>query len=179
MSRNSVRKAVAAFIAPPHVTGIQTVARSAPRLISGGDFKLTGGRRSGTVAVVHINNEHEYPIDFNGGGGYRMVEYQIGILLRFKSMKLDPDTDLGVYIDDYDATVEALKARIRSDPRLGTSVDTPPYIFTAGMGGTSGPIGSPDLEMTSDLPRINKGTSTLWIWGRLDMRASETNVPIA
>ncbi|MHB8490612.1 MAG: hypothetical protein ACYDA6_00135 [Solirubrobacteraceae bacterium] len=166
MSRTSVRAAVAAYLAPPNVTGLNTMYASARR-IPATAYGLASAGGSGTAGFVHLEDEDDRVISINGAGGKRIVHYRIGIVLRFKSVKVSPVTAMA----DYDAMIDALKTRLRADPTLGTTGGANP-ILTAGMGFATGGGGQPDLRLASDLPRQDKGGAT-YIWSVMRLSVSE------
>lgn len=126
MSRATVRAGLAAWLSG-QVTGINTVYRSFPRLIPAGAF-VAGqvGATCGCVAVVHIVSDAELRIALGGEhAGWKRVDYQIELQLFFRhtSPASFAENDAGlIAVDEFDAIVERLKARIRADRTAGGTV---------------------------------------------------------
>lgn len=125
MSRATIRAAVTAWLAPPNVTGINTVYRGFPAEIPGtAYFSATPGAMAGCVAIVFIAGEAEVRKAFGGPtSGKKRVDYTVEIHLRYRSVKppgLGSDVGLEA-TDDFDTIVENLKARIRADRTAGSS----------------------------------------------------------
>jgi len=140
VTRATARDAVATWIAPPNVAGLNTVFTSWPKLIEGADFTADQppGTASGTVAVVHIVHEDEQRIAFGGEhGGWKRVTYTITVQLFHRS--LEPDAADAQ--DHLDAVVDALKERIRADRTLGS-----PDVWQAAEESFTGDYGVPDLS---------------------------------
>lgn len=164
MSRATVRAALETWLAPPNVAWVGSIFGSMPKIIPGPAFTagLGSGSRSGSVMVIFIEDEHETRTALGGPhGGRKMVTYEVGIVIRFRSSQADSQ----VAVDDYDALIESLKERIRADRTLGTSGTANP-LFQAGEGPGA------DLSITSDMPRIDKGGST-YVWGALKLTVAE------
>lgn len=125
MSRATIRAAISAWLAPPNVTGINTVYRGFPTVVPGPAFfnAATPGAMSGCVAMVFIAGETETRKAFGGPtSGQKRVDYDVEIHLRYRSVKppaLGSDAGLEA-TDDFDSIVDALKTRIRSDRTAGS-----------------------------------------------------------
>lgn len=116
MSRATARTAIKERFSG-QVDGIKTVHKSFRRILKANEF-IDTGRQSGAVLVPFIVRERETRIAVGGEhDGMKRVDYTVQLQLFFKSVKQDWEEAM----DDLDAIVEALKARIRSDRTLASS----------------------------------------------------------
>lgn len=149
MGRKSVRAAVLSFIAPPNVAGLRAVHRSMPKLTVPQEINLAAGGGSGAVGIIHVRRDvdrpESLPLGIGAPAGFKGIDYTVGIVLRFWSVK----TDAEVAMDDFDDMVDALKARLRSDTQFGTGGSP---IFSGGL----------DMRMESNLPRQDGGSTFIW-----------------
>lgn len=126
MSRATIRAALAAWLAPPNVAGINTVYRAMPRIIPGQAFfpAIAAGTGMGCVAMINIVAEAEARKAIGGANsGWKRVDYVVEIQLFFRSNKpaaLNSDGALEA-MDAFDAIVNALKVRIRADRTANSS----------------------------------------------------------
>jgi hypothetical protein len=153
VGRKSIRTAVAAYFAPPAVTGLNQVTRAKVRNVKPAAYFANAGDRTGAVAFVYIEGEHEHRMSSPSGSGEKMITYTVGLRVDYRSL-LD-DTEAGV--DAYDDLIEAIKAHLRADPTLGTGPGG--VVFQAGEGDTAG---AADIEVISDLPQETGTTTTIW-----------------
>lgn len=124
MSRQTIRGAIADWLAPPNVAGINTVYRGFPSEIPGRAFFGGPGQLSGCVAIVYIAGEIETRKAMGGPtSGKKRVDYLIEIHLRYRTIRPPANgSDVGLdATDEFDNIVEALKARIRSDRTAGST----------------------------------------------------------
>lgn len=146
MSRATIRQAVVDWFGNGHVAGLGTLYTAQPRTIPGGDFAITNGAMSGAVATVHIEHELEHRAALGGPySGEKKIDYTVGLVVMFRSRQASQDDAMG----DYDALIEAIKERLRSDRSFGGTV----WIAGEEQGG---------IEINSDLPRLDKQTFTIW-----------------
>ena len=158
MSRATVRAAVAEFFAPPAVPGLNKVFTAMPKRVEGTWFRYgqPAGTLSGMVAVVHIESEDEERIAIGGEhGGKKWVHYTVALDLYSHSVHRHAEDAM----NDFDAVVDGVKDRLRSDRRLNDW----PVIFEAGERQLSGEYGE---------PVVNADGSTE-IWGRVRFEVSE------
>lgn len=154
MSRAVIRAALAAYIAPPNIAGLNKVYTSQPKIIQGPEFFQPGltGFASGAVASVFIEREVELRKALGGAtSGKKRINYDIAILIQFRSTKPRSEDAM----DDYDALIERLKVRIRTDRTLGS-----PSIFQAGEA---------ELEVISDLPKLSNDETMIFSALRMDI----------
>lgn len=122
MSRATIRAAVTDWLSS-NSPGINTVYRGFPKVIPGQAFFSGPGSMSGCVAIIHIAGETETRIAVGGPtSGQKRVDYTLEIQLRYRSVKsasLNSDAGLEA-TDEFDATVDALKDRIRADRTAGS-----------------------------------------------------------
>ena len=125
MSRATVRAAIAAWLAPPAVAGINTVYSDLPALIPGEAFFAGSvGATSGCVAALHIAGENESRKALGGAtSGKKRVDYRLEVRLFYRSIVVPAaGGDAGLIAGaEFDAIVEALKARIRADRTAGSA----------------------------------------------------------
>lgn len=158
MSRATVRAAILSFFAPPAVPGLNTLYSAHPKRISGPDFRAgqPAGTQSGAVGVVFLSGENEKRIAIGGEhSGKKRVFYQAEIQVFMHSIHSKSEDAMA----DFDAVIDGVKARLRSDRRL----DDWPVIFEAGEGSLSGAYGE---------PRVLQDGSTE-IWGSVQFEVSE------
>jgi len=121
MSRQTVRTAVAAWFAPPNVAGLNTLYTAKPKLIPSTDFRRgqPAGTRTGSVGVVSIIGQAEQRVALGGAfSGWKTVQYVVEIELYCHSNAQRAEDAQ----DDFDATFDAMIARLRADRTLGSSV---------------------------------------------------------
>lgn len=153
MSRTSVRQAVTDFLSG-QVPGLGTVFPHPPKTTTQDALFLDGPATSGAVAYVVLERQHEQRVAIPAGKGRKWRQYQVCLLIFLRGttgQAEDADADL-------DTLLDALAARLQSDPALGTAgnviPDTPSaasgtVIFQAGEGGDHG---GPDIEIATGIP---------------------------
>lgn len=138
MSRATARAAVAAWIAPPNVAGLNKVYASPPKVISSTDYAGAAGVTAGCVAVIYILSRTDERIAIGGAtSGWKRVRYVVDLDLWFR----DTQPDAVVAQAAFDATVDALLARLRTDRTLGS-----PDVWQALEGGLTDRSSEPQLE---------------------------------
>ena len=149
VSRATVRSAVASFLTPPAVTGLNHVYTAPPKVAPGQDWSLALGKGSGAVAVIHIEHEHEERIAMGGATqGWKRVHYNVALLVRFRSVKPNPVDAM----TDYDTLIDNIKAKLRSDHTLGQQSGV---VFSAGEEDLG-------ITITSDMPVVTNGETHIW-----------------
>lgn len=129
MGRATVRATIAAYFAPVNVAGLTTTYRSRPKLITAQAYGLAAGGGSGAVLVIHLPNADEKRMAMGGAvSGGKFDIHEVSMELMFQSMKVDSMAAM----DDYDALIDAFKARFRADRTLGSADGVP--IWQAGEG---------------------------------------------
>lgn len=169
MSRATVRSAIVNYLTTASIPGLAKVFTAAPKMAQGQDYYgVTTQGGSGAFAFVHINHETEPQIAVGGlGGGAKMLIYDVGLVVRFKSY----NTDQTSYMDAYDTIIENIKKRIRSDPRLGTALlPANQQVFISGKEGHG-------IEVISDLPALDAESQAIHQWSVVTWEITEYLVP--
>ena len=120
VGRKEARSTIATFIAPPNVDGINQVFTSFPKRIN---FEVNAlpSQRSRCAAVVFIESERETRLAVGGAhSGIKRVDYSIAIQLFHHSTENNGEDAM----DDFDNTIDSLKARLRSDHQFGDTSGT-------------------------------------------------------
>ena len=120
VGRKEARSTIASFISPPNVDGINQVFTSFPKRIN---FEVNSlpSQRSRCAAVVFIESERETRLALGGAhSGIKRVDYSIAIQLFHHSMENAGEDAM----DDFDNTIDNLKARLRSDHQFGDTSGT-------------------------------------------------------
>lgn len=164
MSAKTVRQAIADFIAPPNVVGVNTVHRSQPKIIPATDFAGADGSGRGGVVVIHIGHQEDQILGHGSGKFERALTYHVDLILRYR----DASGDAEACQDGFDDMAEALKARLRSDVALGTSGGDNP-ITLSGVGSGVPGRGATDFTLDQDLPRQETAGGGILIWAVLRM----------
>ena len=146
VGRAQVRSALATFIAPPAISGINQVFTSFPKRI---DFQVNAlpSQINRCAAVVFIENETETRIA-NGGvaNGWKRIDYSIALQLFHHSLARNAEDAM----DDLDEIIDDLKELLRSGShRLNDESGI--LIWQAA---------EPGLDVTYGEPLSQKGTST-------------------
>lgn len=158
MSRATVRTAIVDYFAPggtPWDTKVGKVFRAHPKQILAAENYAGAGDASGSVAVVVLEREREVRRALGGAtSGKKQVFYTCRLDLFFRSVKPDGDDAM----DDYDAVVDAVKAKLRADRNLGS----PTVVFQAGEDELSAEHGDPVLS-----------NNVIHVWGTVRFVVSE------
>lgn len=155
MSRKNVRATLAEFIAPPAVEGLSQVFTSVPKTA----FYETNSLPSDVsrcLAVIYIESERENRLAIGGAhSGIKRVDYQVAIQLHFRSTQRKGEDAM----DDFDAVVDNLKDKLRSDHQFG---DTTGYLVWQGA--------EPVIDASyGDPVMINAATVEIWATLRFDV----------
>lgn len=154
MSRQTVRTAVAEWFNTGEIPGLHKIYRNEAFDFWGTPF-FPDGADKGVVMYVHIDGESERrvttPAQAPGvvaatAAGWKEITYRVGLVINAFSVPNNGggDDDAGILaMDDFDALVEAIKARAREDRTLGGAV----YSL-----GTGGPAQGDDIVVLSDVP---------------------------
>lgn len=164
MSRKAVRNAAAAFFAPPAVNGFNTVYTGEPRDVPVNAYlwQQPAGTKTGAIGFFFIEHQRDQLEIMQGSPVQgRWVRYEVGMAVRVRSLQAKAQDAL----DDHDDILDAIVARLRSDPTLGGTV------WQAGTGDWQG--GKDDIEVNSGLPKpITKG-GPIVIWSAIRFKAIE------
>lgn len=160
MSSASVRAAVASFFqatvapGPNQIPGLNKVHSAPPYWADGSEWNLANELGSGTVAGVHLVEDSESRITIPVLTGQKMVTYKIGLMLFYQfllpSNTLTP-IDEAAWADPLDATIDGIKARLRSDPNCGL----PSVVWQAAQD-------PGDVKIVRDIPRRLPGKVVSW-----------------
>ena len=155
VGRKEARSTIASFIAPPNVDGINQVFTSFPKRIN---FQVNSlpSQLSRSAAVIFIESERETRLAIGGAhSGIKRVDYTIVIQLFHHSNERNAEDAM----DDFDITVDNLKARLRSDHQFG---DTSGVLVWQAA--------EPVIDVSYGEPTSNDGTSTeTWASLRFDV----------
>jgi hypothetical protein len=154
----AVRAAVSGFIAT--VPGITKMFRDEPWIVTSDAWETEDGL-PGTVAYTHINRDQETRYAMSGqdgSGAGKAVVYDMSVVVLYQYVIPDQPDDKDSWVDGLDALIDAIKARLRSDPTLGTGQNG--AIWQAGEGDPFG--GGADIVIQRDLPKLNNGKVLSW-----------------
>ncbi len=158
MSRATVRAAIANYLAPPAVAGLNKVFTATPKRVEGTWFRYgqPAGTQSGAVAVINLTSDREERIALGGEhSGKKWIHYEISLDIYSHSVHRHSEDAMA----DFDTVIENIKARLRADRRLGN--DT--VIFESGERYLDGEYGEPRV--------LNDGATE--IWGTIRFEVSE------
>ncbi len=115
VGRQQVRSALATYLAPPTIPGINQVFTSFPKRI---DFQVNAlpSQQNRCAAVIFIENETESRIA-NGGvdNGWKRIDYSIALQLFHHSLERNSEdamADLDIIIDDLKEILRAGSHRL-------------------------------------------------------------------
>jgi hypothetical protein len=115
VGRQQVRSALATYLAPPTIPGINQVFTSFPKRI---DFQVNAlpSQQNRCAAVIFIENETETRIA-NGGvdNGWKRIDYSIALQLFHHSLERNSEdamADLDIIIDDLKEILRAGSHRL-------------------------------------------------------------------
>lgn len=115
MSRAQVRSQVATFLQGATIPDLNQVLTSFPKQIN---FQKDAqpGQKSRAAAVVFIAAETESRVALGGAtSGWKRIDYTVYVQVFHHSMWNDSKQ----VMDDFDATIDGIKDRLRSDHRFG------------------------------------------------------------
>lgn len=156
MSAATVRSAIATFLQPPAITGLEAVYLDQPWFVTGGAWQLTQNLGWGAIGWVHLDEESETRVTVPAISGSKDVTYRVGLVVLYQYLipsQLPAGAQEDVWVTYLDQILDNVKARIRSDPTLGT-----------GQGGAvfQGGQGQRDITIRRDLPRRDQGKVLSW-----------------
>jgi hypothetical protein len=145
VGRTQVRSALATYLAPPAISGINQVFTSMPKRIN---FQVNAlpSQINRCAAVIFIESEAETRIA-NGGvnSGWKRIDYTVVIQLFHHSLEREAEDAMA----DLDQTIDDLKELLR-DGQHRLSDDTGVLIWQAA---------EPDIDATYGEPLSQNGTS--------------------
>jgi hypothetical protein len=138
VSYTTARQAIVLRFAPGAVTGIGHVYRSHPKTIPATAF-ASKGSPSGAVLVPSFPSDAETRVAMGGAtSGRKRIDYTVDLEVFFRSSKRSAEDAM----DDFEATLDALKTFIRSDRTLAS---TNVWQFGEGPSGIQTRRGQPGL----------------------------------
>lgn len=151
MGARSVRQAVRDFIAP--TAGITSAFKDEPHYVSN-DAWYTADGTHGTVAYVHIDSESESRLVITGfPESGQQITYHVAIVVLYEYLIPDDEASPDLWVEGLDDVLDALKARLRSDPHLGTGVNG--VVWSAAQHEDT-------LSIARDLPKKDGGIVRSW-----------------
>lgn len=160
MSAADVRAAAFNFFAPPNVGYLNTLYKAEPFFAPGKDWQLDQGVGFGAMGYLHITDQAETRIGFDGeDGGIKAIVYNVALVTQYRYIFANNNPDQGpdAWVDGLDALLENIKERGRSDRTWGTG-DTG-VIWQAGEGDLGN---SEDFRITQDLPKRSSTGVMSW-----------------
>jgi hypothetical protein len=116
MSRAEVRSQLYSFLtSATTLTDVNQVFTSFPKQINF-QKNSTAGQKSRAVVVIFVENENETRIALGGAtSGKKRIDY--GVIVQVFHHSSQPNAEDAM--DDFDATIDSIKDRLRSDHRFG------------------------------------------------------------
>lgn len=154
-----VRRAVTTYLQSPPIPGVVSVFRAVPVVIQGDSWAPALDTGWGAAIAVHLGEKRESRIALGGAtSGIKRVDYAVSLVLIFRWVIPDdasegPDTEPDGWADAFDALLDAVEARIRSDRTFGTGQQG--VIWQAGEA-------EEDLRIQMDLPKVDNGEVQVW-----------------
>ena len=149
MSRQEVRQAVGTWIAGANITNLNQIFTSHPKRINF-EQNATAGQMTRAASLVFIAGETEERIAVGGASnGWKRIDYDVEFQIFSHSMQnLAQDA-----MDDFDAIVDAVKARLRAGGHR--------------LGQTDGDViwqaAEPSISVVYGEPKTNDGGATeIW-----------------
>lgn len=169
MSAATVRAQMQAFLATPGIAGIGRMYNSQPWYASGEQWKLGDNGGHGTVCWPWISDESEERIGFPAETGQKRITYKVRIVVLYQYL-IPPQLALGQAEDAWqgplDDIIEALKTRLRSDPKAGTAPGMAGVIFEQSQA-------AGDLAVMRDLPVLASRGGKVLCWTGIDTTVVE------
>jgi hypothetical protein len=125
--RKQLRQAVAAWFAPPAVTGLERVEAAMPKILQGAELQAAATPGTGAACWVTLERDAQHRIAIGGAhSGQKLRVYRTHLQLIFKSLIAQTDqagVDPGVLaMDAFDDILDGLQARLLADRTLGGTV---------------------------------------------------------
>lgn len=155
MSSATVRAALFGFFdtarAAATVPGLNKVYAAQPWFVDGARWQLDKELGSGSVAYLHLAEDTESRIALPALTGQKRVDCTVGLVVLYQYLIPTDAASEDAWAGPLDATIDALKNLIRSDPNCGVPVT----IFQAGQQ----PNG---IMIRRHLPRRTAGAVLSW-----------------
>lgn len=160
MSSRTVRQAVRDYLAP--TAGVTNAFKDQPHYVSNEAWYTEEGEH-GTVIYVHLDTETETRLVITGfPDAGQQITYSVGVVVLYEYLIPNDETSPDNWVDGLDDVIDALKARLRADPRLGTGPDG--VIWSAAQEPST-------LTISRDLPR--KDGIFVRSWNVLQFKVTE------
>lgn len=174
MSAATVRQQLVDFLSAPPITGVQKWYRDEPTFAAGETWDLRANNGWGAVGWTHITDESEERLTLGAqtptaaAAGQKKITYRVGIVVQFQWLVPSGTTQdsADAYIDPLDGLIEAIKARLRSDPKAGTGPGLAGVIFEQSQD-------PGDLHVARDLPKLAKGGGKVIAWQLIETTVTE------
>lgn len=151
MPARTIRQAVRDYVSL--TDGLSNTFKDEPHYVSNEAWYTEDGTH-GTVAYVHLDSESETRLVINGfPDAGQQITYNVGIVILYEYVIPDDEESPDNWVDGLDDVIDALKARLRADPHLGTG-STGVVWSAAQEYGT--------LSISRDLPRKDGGYVRSW-----------------
>lgn len=151
MGARSIRLALKNYIAP--TAGLTNAYKDEPHYVSN-DAWYTADGVHGTVAYVHIDEEEESRLVITGfPESGQEITYRVSVIVLYEYLIPDQEPSPDDWVDGLDDVLDALKARIRADPHLGTG---PTGIVSSAAQHDKA------LSIVRDLPKKDGGVVRSW-----------------
>ena len=117
MSRATVRAAIQSFLAPPAVAGLNVIWPTKPKDLGSKSFAegQPAGTKSGAMAAIMCEHQHEKFEGFDGGGGVRLITYLVRLEIFHRSTERKAEDAMA----HFDSVVDGVCDRLRRNPSLG------------------------------------------------------------
>lgn len=162
MSTAAVRSAVYNYINAPPIPGVDYVFPGIPFDQAGvaWDEILLPGQTHRCFVVVVVGDANDFGdriFIFDGAGGRRVVPYRVNLEIYFEDIGGDPLAAL----NNQDAVLDAIHARMQADPSIGTSASSGLLVAA-----------TPDLRLNrGELERQGEG-DTFAAWSLIEFSVS-------
>lgn len=151
MGARAIRLAVRDYVAP--TAGLSNTYKDEPHYVSN-DAWYTANGTHGTVAYVHIDSESESRLVITGfPEAGQQVTYHVAIVVLYEYLIPENEASPDAWVDGLDDVLDALKARLRADPHLGTGPTG--VVWSAAQHDGA-------LAISRDLPKKDSGVVRSW-----------------
>lgn len=166
MSAGTVRAQLLAYLSTPGITGIETWFADEPWFAAGESWKLSANNGWGAVAWPAITDESEDRLTLPALTGQKEVTYKVSIVVLFQYVIPAGPASADAYSGPLDSVIEAVKARLRADPKAGTGAGLDGVIFQQ-----SQDVG--DLHVQRAVPHLAKGGGKVIAWNAIETTVRE------
>jgi hypothetical protein len=160
VTATAVRAQIISFLTG--IDGLTTLYRDAPYELTGDNWQ--NNSLPGTPAFLHINSSDESRITVPAVTGWKHVEYDVSLVALYQYWIQDGTGPKDAWITGQDALLDAIVAKIRTDPAFGSTAGSP--IFEAGNQDSG-------IRVTRDIPHWDQGGGKVMAWFRVDFKVTE------